>query len=133
MILARLVRSAGAGAIAAGVDLASLYVMVSLLGVAPRVASVPALLLGNVAMYFGQKHLAFRSRGGSVRRELALFVVVQVGGFVLNIALYELVLRAVPSASHFYVLTRVATTNVVWLAYSFPLWHFVFRRAKGAT
>ena len=127
-MLARLVRSAGAGAIAAGVDLASLYVMVSLVGIAPRVASVPALLLGNVAMYFGQKHFAFRARGGSVRRELALFVAVQAGGFVLNIALYELVLRVVASASHFYVVTRLVTTNVVWLAYSFPLWHFVFRR-----
>jgi hypothetical protein len=37
-------------------------------------------------------------------------------------------MRLVPEGHGVFLLVRIVTTNVVWLAYSFPLWHFVFRR-----
>ena len=69
-------------------DLATLSALVSFGGVSPRVASVPALLLGNIVMFFAQKHFAFRSRGRA-RGEAARFILVQLGGFALNAALYD--------------------------------------------
>jgi putative flippase GtrA len=132
-LLVRLLRSAGAGGVATLVDLASLTTMVSLLGLDPRVASVPALTLGSVAMFFGQKHFVFRSRarGAHVAREMVLFALVQIVGLLLNAALYDRLLLASPFATHWYVAARLLTTNVVWLAFSFPAWHYVFRKHPG--
>jgi putative flippase GtrA len=126
-LLARLVRSAGAGAVATLVDLGVLTALVSLAGVSPRAASVPALVLGAIVMFFGQKRFAFRSRSGPTGREALLFTLVQIGGLVLTALLYEIVMRTVPGATRYYVPARLVTTNVVWLAYSFPLWHLVFK------
>jgi len=127
-LLLRLLRSAGAGGTATLVDLASLSAMVALLGLTPRAASVPALTLGSIAMFFGQKHFAFRARGGPVVREAVQFALVQVVGLALNAALYDVALKASPLAAHWYIAARLVTTNIVWLGFSFPTWHYVFRR-----
>lgn len=131
-MLLRLLRSGGAGALAAGTDLATLTVLVQLFGVSPRAASIPALTLGTIVMFFGQRYLAFRSSGKPSLRELLLFALVQLGGFVLTAWLFDLLLRLVPLAVVHYVVSRMIVTNVVWLAYSFPLWHFVFRKPSSA-
>jgi putative flippase GtrA len=127
-VLFRLARSAGAGGVATLVDLASLSAMVSLAGMSPRAASVPALVLGSVVMFFGQKHFVFRSKGGAVAREAILFALVQLVGLALNAVLYDALLRASPFAAHWYVAARLVTTNLVWLGFSFPTWHYVFRK-----
>jgi putative flippase GtrA len=105
--------------------------MVSIAGLAPRVASVPALIAGSVVMFVGQKLFAFRARGGDLRREALLFALVQAGGVALNALLYDLALRAIPAAASttgvWYLPVRLGTTNLVWIAYSFPLWHWVFK------
>jgi putative flippase GtrA len=134
-LLFRLIRSAGAGGVATLVDLGSLTILVSLLGVAPRSASVPALVLGSVAMFFLQKRFAFRARGGNVTRELALFAVVQIVGLGLTALLYDQLLAHSPLATRWYVAARLVVTNVVWLGFSFPAWHWVFRapREKDAS
>jgi putative flippase GtrA len=121
-----LLRSAAAGALATLVDLLTLSALVQFAGLTPRVASVPALLLGGVAMFLGQKFLAFRAKG-EVGRELALFTLVELGGLALTAALFELCLRALPTLNSAYVLVRLVVTNVVWLSYSFPLWNVVFK------
>jgi putative flippase GtrA len=126
-VAVRLMRSAGAGAAATLVDLAFLTALVSLAGVSPGAASVPALVLGNVVTFFGQKYFAFQAQRARAAGQAISFVLVEGGGFVLNLLLFELVLRLVPGATLHYALTRLATTNAVWLLYSFPLWHLVFR------
>ena len=131
-MIARLVRSGAAGALAAGADLLALAGLVQLAGVSPRAASVPALLLGAVVMFFGQRHLAFRARGGAIGRQLLLFALVQLGGLALTALLFELTLRWLPGLSSSYLVLRLVTTNAVWLLYSFPLWHWVFRVKPAA-
>ena len=132
-VAVRLIRSAGAGAAATLVDLAFLTALVSLAGVSPRAASVPALVLGNVVTFFGQKYFAFQAQRARAADQAISFVLVEGGGFVLNVLLFELVLRLVPGAKLHYALTRLATTNAVWLLYSFPLWHLVFRPNTAAS
>ena len=127
-MVARLLRSGGAGALAAGTDLATLTLLVQVCGASPRAASVPALTLGAIVMFFGQKYLAFQSSGKPSLRELVLFAAVQVGGFALTAWLFDVLLRLVPLATEHYVLSRMLVTNLVWLGYSFPLFHFVFRK-----
>jgi len=123
----RLVRSGGAGALAAGTDLATLTALSELAGVSPRIASVPALTLGTIVMFFAQKYLAFQSRAAPSGRELVLFALVQAGGYGLTLLGYDAALRFVPWLGGHYVVARMIVTNLVWLAYSFPLWHYVFR------
>jgi len=36
-------------------------------------------------------------------------------------------MRVVPNTPVFYLAARMVTTNMVWLAYSFPVWHLVFK------
>jgi len=123
----RLARSGGAGALAAGADLLTLTVLSELFAVEPRIASAPALTLGTIVMFFGQKYLAFRSSGRPSTRELVLFALVQAGGYGITLAAYDCALRFVPWFEVHYVLARLIVTNLVWLGYSFPLWHWVFR------
>ena len=131
-LLFRLFRSGFAGLAATLADLAVLTLLVRGAGLTPDWASVPALLVGNLVMFFAQKRLVFSAAGGSVQRELARFVLVQADGFALTAGLYALALQLVPGASGAYVLTRLLVTNLVWLLYSFPLWHWVFRRERPA-
>ena len=126
-VLLRLVRSGLAGLLATLSDLAVLTALTELAGLSPRVASIPALVTGAVVMFFGQKHFAFRAQGKPRARELAEFAAVQLGGLVLTGFLYDSALRLAPSLAANYVLVRLVTTNLVWLGYSFPLWHVVFR------
>ena len=131
-MLVRLLRSGGAGALAAVTDLATLTVLVQVFGLSPRGASVPALVLGAIVMFFGQKYLAFQSSGKPSLREALLFTLVQFGGFALTALPFDLLLRLVPLSAVHYVVSRMLVTNAVWLAYSFPLWHFVFRKPTAA-
>ncbi len=125
-LLRRLLRSGAGGALAALTDLGVLTGLVSLAGVEPGLASAPALLSGMLVMFFAQKRFAFRS-SGPLGAEALKFALVQAGGFLLTLGLYELSLRLIPGARQHYVLLRLVVTNLVWLAYSFPLWHLVFR------
>jgi putative flippase GtrA len=125
--LYRLIHSAGAGAVATLVDLGSLTAMVSLFGLSPRVANVPALLAGSLVMFFGLKRFAFRGRGGHVGREVALFTIVQLVGVALSAILFDALVHYSPLAERWYVGARLAANNVVWLGFSFPAWHWVFR------
>ncbi len=130
--LKRLARSAGAGAVASMVDLAVLTLLASGVGLGPRVASVPAFVAGSVTMFFGQKYFAFRERNGVRGQQALLFAVVQLVGLAINAALYDLAMRVVPNMPVFYLAARMVTTNIVWLVYSFPLWHLVFRSPAEA-
>jgi putative flippase GtrA len=127
-VLLRLARSGFAGAFATATDLGTLTMLVSGLGISPRIANVPALVMGSIVMFFGQKHFAFRRGGGRLDREIAAFAVVQIIGLGLGAALFDLGLR-IPGAARFYVVVRLVTSNLVWLLYSFPLWHFVFKKS----
>ena len=132
-VLFRLVRSGAAGLVATLADLGVLTGLTELAGTSPRVASVPALLVGGIVMFFGQKYFAFQSGGAPRTRELALFVLVQAGGLALTGLLYDAVLRFIPSLTAHYVVVRLVVTNAVWLGYSFPLWHVVFRARPAGT
>jgi putative flippase GtrA len=127
--LALLLRSGAAGALATLTDLAVLACLVHVVELSPRVASVPALALGMTVMFFAQRQLAFRAQG-KLFKQAVLFALVQLGGFGLTLGLYELALRSAAVAEQYYLLLRLLVTNVVWLAYSFPLWSLVFAESR---
>jgi putative flippase GtrA len=122
----RLARAGLAGAGATLVDLGVLALLVSGFGVSPRLASLPALVAGGVANFLGNRHFAFRAREGSLVRQAVLYTLIEVIALALNGALYDFVLRTCPGTAHAYGWVRLATSHLVFLAWSYPLWRRVF-------
>jgi putative flippase GtrA len=129
--IAELLRAGVAGVAATGSDLATLTILVSLFHVDPHVANVPALLVGGVVNFLGNRHFAFRAREGHVGKQAVGYTAVEVVALVLNGVLYDVALRAIPGAAHLYWLVRLATSHAVFLLWSFPLWRRVFRVAPA--
>lgn len=124
---ARLLRSGAAGLLATGVDLVVLYLLSSAVHLGPRLSSVPALVAGGVANFFGNRHFAFRATSGPLARQAALYTIVEVAALALNGLLYDGVLRAFPAAAPLYLGVRIVTSHLVFLGFSYPLWRRIFR------
>jgi len=125
-----LIRGAGVGVAATVVDLVVLAVLVELVGLAPTVANVPALIAGAAVQFVGCRHLVFRASAGSLARQLVGFAVTEAGTLVLNGVAFHLLVTLSPVP---YALARPFGTFLVFVGFSYPLWRLVFRtRPSGA-
>ena len=124
--LLQLARAGLAGLAATGADLVTLAVLVSVLHLDPRVANVPALLVGGVVNFVGNRYFAFRAARGHAGVQAAGYTAVELVALALNGLLYDVVLRLVPGARPAYALVRLATSHAVFLGWSYPLWRRVF-------
>jgi putative flippase GtrA len=120
-----LTRSAGVGVVASVLDLLLLWVFVDLVGLAPAVANLPALLAGLVAQFAGNKWLAFRDRSPNLARQGAQFAIVEAGALGLNAVGFHLMvtLMHVP-----YLPARILVSTVVYFGWSYGLWARIFDR-----
>ena len=125
--LFELARSLMAGGAATLADLAVLTFCVAALHLTPQAANVPALVAGGIVNFFGNRHFAFRAHEGSIERHVVGYALVEIVALALNGFLYDLVLRAAPGSAHVYWLVRLATSHIVFLFWSYPLWRKVFR------
>lgn len=125
---ATFVRSVLVGLVATAVDVGALFVLVHLAGLSPAAANVPALLLGVLLQYLGNKHLAFADRTSDHLRQGGLFALVEVGTLALNAAGFHVLvtLTRVP-----YVLARPIVTLAVYCLFSYPLWARIFSGGRG--
>ena len=82
--------------------------------------------------FFGNRHFAFRSKGGSLARQAGLFAVTEVVTMLLNFLLYHLVVTRVALGPGGAVLARAITTNLVFVLWSYPVWARIFREPKPA-
>ncbi len=127
MKLATLLRSTLAGGAATAVDLLVLFACIHLLGWSPRIASLPALLAGGVVNFHGNRTFAFRATSGSLQRQATLFVLSELVTLALNGILYDLAVRTLHPGTGGAMVIRLLTQNMVFLAWSFPVWRVVFR------
>ncbi len=123
----QLLRAGIAGIGATAADIATLALLVSVLHVDAQLASVPALVVGGVVNFVGNRHFAFRAQAGHVGKQAAGYTAVELVALALNGLLYDTVLRLVPGARALYWLVRLATSHAVFLGWSYPLWGRVFR------
>lgn len=124
-------RSALTGGAATLVDLGVIAFAVGVLGVSPAVANVPALLLGAVVQFFGNRCFAFRARSGALGRQAALFVLTEAVTMALNGALYHAVVTHMTLGTGGAVLARAITTNAVFVLWSYPVWRRIFQPAPA--
>src|SRR5690349_7839219 len=75
----RFARALFAGMGATIADLATLVVLVSLLGLSPKGANVPALIVGGAVSFFANRHWVFRASGGSLPLQALSYVLVEIG------------------------------------------------------
>lgn len=133
----RLIRAFLAGGAATLADLAVLTLLVSALGVSPRVANVPALLAGGVVNFLGNRHFAFKAAEGSLAKQATLYTLVELVALGLNGVLFDVAMRLpfvahAPHAAAWVVPIRLVTSNLVFLAWSYPLWRLVFKVPRPA-
>ena len=129
----RLLRALLAGGAATLADIAVLALLVSACGLAPRVASIPALVVGGVVNFFGNRHFAFRATSGSLAMQALLYGLVELAALAANGVLFDVVMRLLPHGLAWaYVPVRLVTSNLVFLAWSYPLWRLVFRVPRPA-
>ncbi len=124
----RLRDSVGIGGLATMVDLVALTLLVEF-GLTPEAANVPALALGAVVQFVGCRHIIFpNARTRSMRSQLLGFAGVELGGFVLNALLFHALftITSVP-----YPVVRLACLFLVFVGFSFPMWHVVFARQQA--
>jgi putative flippase GtrA len=128
----RLVRSGGAGSLATVADMGSFWILVRFFAIDPVPARLPALLLGSVVMFLGNKYFVFqRHSAQTLARETILFTVVQAVGIALTNWVFRVLLGLSPTFEQHYILVGLVANNLTWLGYFFPLWHYVFKAQES--
>jgi putative flippase GtrA len=111
------------------VDLATLALLVHAFDLLPRVASAPALGLGVLVQFVGNKCFAFRDRDPRWAPQALRFALVEALGFAANLVLFDLAVRAVALPP---VALRLVTTNLVYFGICLPLWSRIFHTTDSA-
>ena len=121
-------RSAAVGAVATGLDFLTLVALVSGLGVSARIASFPALGMGIIVQFVGNKRFAFRDRSPDWLRQALCFLLIEALGLACNAFCFDrlLVLAHLP-----YVVCRALSTSVVYFCVCLPLWSRLFAQGAG--
>jgi len=122
-------RSLAVGIAATALDLGILWLLVSGLGLSPRLASFPALALGVAAQFAGNKWFAFRDHSLGWRRQAGLFLGVEALGLVFNLVIFDRLIAWTPWP---YLPCRLLSTALVYFALCLPLWARIFVRGAAA-
>jgi putative flippase GtrA len=129
----RVLRALLAGGAATLADVAVLALLVSVVGLAPRTASIPALGSGGIVNFLGNRHFAFRASRGSLAKQAVLYTLVELAALAANGVLFDVAMRLLPHGLAWaYVPVRLVTSHIVFLAWSYPLWRLVFRVPREA-
>lgn len=122
-------RSLLVGSLATLFDLGTLALLVHAVGLDPRMASLPALSIGVVAQFFGNKLFAFQDYRADWLRQGLLFLAVEALGFLANLLLFHLAVTFTPLPI---LPLRLAITSLVYFGLCLPLWSRIFSR-EGAS
>ena len=118
-------RSGSIGIAATLADVIALSLLVEVAGFEPRVANVPALLVGVLIQFLGNKLFAFADRSNAWARQGVMFALVECGALALNTIFFDIVVASgvVP-----YLVARFLVQGIVYFGFSMPLWSRIFSR-----
>ncbi|HWA74567.1 MAG TPA: GtrA family protein [Polyangiaceae bacterium] len=122
-------RSAMVGLVATALDFGILSLLVSGFGVSARLASLPALAVGIVVQFVGNKQLAFRDASPDWLKQAGLFLAVEGFGLLSNLVVFDRLLVWTPLP---YLLCRILSTAFVYYALCLPLWARIFSQASAS-
>ena len=128
--LMRFVRSSLVGLVATAADFTVLEVCMRLLHVEAGRAKILAFLVGLSIQFFGNRSFAFHATHGNMRRQVALFCVVESIALTLNWALFRTLVHRLELPLE---IANFIVTFIVYVGFSYPAWRLVFRvRGGGA-
>lgn len=114
-----------AGVVVTLVDLGALALLVQWVGLTPRQANLPSLILGSMVQFFSHRHLVFLGAlKGQFSRQASLFVVSEILGVGLNAVIFHVMVEWMSIS---YIAVRPICAALVYFGFSFPLWRWIFR------
>ncbi|MCB0404931.1 MAG: GtrA family protein [Bdellovibrionales bacterium] len=119
----RIVKTAVVGLTATAVDLLTLTVLVQFVGFGPRVANVPALVLGVSVQFWGNRCYVFEAQAGHLWKQLAGFIAIELGSVGLIALSFHFAVALIPLH---YIYVRLICTTCVFFLFSYPMWHLNF-------
>lgn len=123
-----LLKSSGVGLAATVSDLGTTTLLVRCFGWSKQMANIPGLVPGIVIMFIGNKYFAFEDKSKKVLRQGVVFLVIEAVAFGLNALFFHLL---VTWWDWHELLARLLSTNITYLGFSFPMWHWlVFKLPK---
>jgi putative flippase GtrA len=129
-LVERLLRFGRALIVGSGATLADFSVFetcVRLLGIAPGVARLPALLTGACCQFIGNRTFTFRAGAGKLSRQAQLFLCAEAITLLLNWSLFQLLLRQLPREVP-PELTGFLGTFLVFIGFAYPVRRYVVFR-----
>lgn len=122
--VAKAARSMAVGGAATVVGLGGLWLLVDVFHFTPAQANVPTLLAGSLMQFIGNRQWAFAGTTGKLTLQMPIFFGLEFVAFLFNAGLFELQTRYL---GWHYLVARVLATTLVFWAFSFPLWKWLFR------
>lgn len=118
-------RSAVVGLLATLADMALIALMVHGLAISPAIANVPALTVGLLIQFWGNKRYAFQDESPVSTRQTTAFLAVEVVAFALNAAFFHVLAVGFEVTP---LLSRAIASAFVYFAFSYRLWQIIFRQ-----
>jgi putative flippase GtrA len=127
-MVAQFLRFGVVGTVGFVVDTVVLYTMMAF-GAGPYVGRIPAYLTAATTTWALNRRWTFRVAGGGTGRQWATFVLLNLGGFVLNYGTFAALVRYVPAVAEDPVI-GVAAGALAGMVVNFLLSRrYVFRQA----
>lgn len=121
-------KSAVVGLLATLADMALIALMVHGLAVAPAIANVPALTVGLLIQFWGNKRYAFQDKSPVTTRQTSAFLAVELVAFALNAVFFHVLAVGFEVTP---LLSRAIASAFVYFAFSYRLWQIIFRQPTG--
>lgn len=118
-------KSAVVGLLATLADMALIALMVHGLAVAPAIANVPALTVGLLIQFWGNKRYAFQDKSPVTTRQTSAFLAVELVAFALNAVFFHVLAVGFEVTP---LLSRAIASAFVYFAFSYRLWQIIFRQ-----
>jgi len=131
-LLVRALRLGRALVVGSGATLADFSVFTTCVraaGIAPSAARVPALLVGAVVQFFGNRSFTFRAQSGSLSRQAKLFLLFESVTFGLNWSVFHALEQNIDWAPP--ELVSFAGTFLVFVGFAYPMRRLVVFRLPG--
>lgn len=124
-----LAKSTVVGFVATAMDLACLFVLVELVGLMPVQANLPALAVGLLMQFAGNKLWAFDDRSKDILGQGVKFLFVEAGAFALNGLLFHFLVLCTTLP---YLGARLIASAAVYFLWSYPMWGRIFIKGGRA-
>lgn len=127
----RFLRNCLTGGVATGVYFATYLPLHHWAQWPQSVADNLGLLVGAAVQFVGARYFVFRARQGKLHRQIAGFALVELATLLANMGALWAGRSLLPGAYGQSDLLVLATSFTVFVGFSYPAWHLVFRRSKA--